>query len=105
MTDRQGIEIDYGPTCRGAWLDRGAMDRLIKRLVQLVTGCPVSAVQTLDPLRGHGSRKRFKDSDFGREYYNNDLPGRYSSADPSGGIISLDPEGAGRPLHPENHLP
>lgn len=31
MTDRQGIEIDYCPRCRGVWLDRGELDRLIER--------------------------------------------------------------------------
>ncbi len=31
MTDRQGIEIDYCPQCRGVWLDRGELDRLIER--------------------------------------------------------------------------
>ncbi len=31
MTDRQGIEIDYCPSCRGIWLDRGELDRLIER--------------------------------------------------------------------------
>jgi Zn-finger nucleic acid-binding protein len=33
MTDRQGIEIDYCPDCRGIWLDRGELDRLIERAV------------------------------------------------------------------------
>ncbi|MBM3678169.1 MAG: hypothetical protein FJW96_09845 [Actinobacteria bacterium] len=31
ITDRQGIEIDYCPTCRGVWLDRGELDKLIER--------------------------------------------------------------------------
>ena len=31
MTDRSGIEIDYCPTCRGVWLDRGELDKLIER--------------------------------------------------------------------------
>ena len=31
MTDRQGVEIDYCPTCRGVWLDRGEIDKLIER--------------------------------------------------------------------------
>lgn len=31
MTDRQGIEIDYCPTCRGVWLDRGELDKIIER--------------------------------------------------------------------------
>lgn len=34
MTDRQGIEIDYCPKCRGIWLDRGELDRLIERADQ-----------------------------------------------------------------------
>lgn len=31
MTTRDGIEIDYCPTCRGVWLDRGELDKLIER--------------------------------------------------------------------------
>lgn len=31
ITDRQGIEIDYCPQCRGVWLDRGELDRIIER--------------------------------------------------------------------------
>lgn len=31
MTDRQGIEVDYCPKCRGIWLDRGELDKLIER--------------------------------------------------------------------------
>jgi len=31
MSDRQGIEIDYCPTCRGVWLDRGELDKLIAK--------------------------------------------------------------------------
>ncbi|MFM1790529.1 MAG: hypothetical protein RLZZ526_856 [Actinomycetota bacterium] len=31
MTDRQGIEIDYCPDCRGVWLDRGELDKLVER--------------------------------------------------------------------------
>jgi Zn-finger nucleic acid-binding protein len=31
MTERQGIEIDYCPECRGVWLDRGELDKLIEK--------------------------------------------------------------------------
>jgi len=31
MTERSGIEIDYCPQCRGVWLDRGELDKLIER--------------------------------------------------------------------------
>ena len=31
MTDRAGVEIDYCPKCRGVWLDRGELDKIIER--------------------------------------------------------------------------
>jgi Zn-finger nucleic acid-binding protein len=31
MSERNGIEIDYCPTCRGVWLDRGELDKIIER--------------------------------------------------------------------------
>ena len=31
MSERGGIEIDYCPTCRGVWLDRGELDKIIER--------------------------------------------------------------------------
>lgn len=33
MSERQGIEIDYCPSCRGVWLDRGELDKIIERSV------------------------------------------------------------------------
>lgn len=41
MTDRTGVEIDFCPTCRGVWLDRGELDKIIER----------SAPQTAAPAR------------------------------------------------------
>ena len=31
ISDRQGIEIDFCPQCRGVWLDRGELDKIIER--------------------------------------------------------------------------
>ncbi|AFD07298.1 TFIIB-type zinc ribbon-containing protein [Solitalea canadensis] len=31
MTDRNGVEIDYCPQCRGIWLDKGELDKIIER--------------------------------------------------------------------------
>ncbi|MEX0810545.1 MAG: zf-TFIIB domain-containing protein [Dongiaceae bacterium] len=31
VTDRQGIEVDYCPRCRGVWLDRGELDKIVER--------------------------------------------------------------------------
>ena len=33
-SERQNIEIDYGPKCRGVWLDRGELDKIIERAVK-----------------------------------------------------------------------
>jgi len=35
MSDRQGIEIDYCPKCRGVWLDRGELDKIVERSAAL----------------------------------------------------------------------
>lgn len=34
MSERQGVEIDYCPQCRGVWLDRGELDKIIERNAQ-----------------------------------------------------------------------
>ena len=38
MSERQGIEIDYCPQCRGVWLDRGELDKIIDRSVETSGG-------------------------------------------------------------------
>lgn len=42
MTERLGIEIDYCPQCRGVWLDRGELDKIIERSLR-ETGQPAAA--------------------------------------------------------------
>lgn len=37
MNERQGVEIDYCPKCRGIWLDRGELDKIIERSEQYIT--------------------------------------------------------------------
>lgn len=47
MTERQGVEIDYCPTCRGVWLDRGELDKIIERSDQISgSGAPAAARHT-----------------------------------------------------------
>ncbi|MBN8907743.1 MAG: zf-TFIIB domain-containing protein [Rhodospirillales bacterium] len=38
MSERQSIEIDYCPKCRGVWLDRGELDKIIERSEQHADG-------------------------------------------------------------------
>ncbi len=57
MSDRQGVEIDYCPQCRGVWLDRGELDKLIER----------SSAMAPAPTRqvAPRSQPRFEDSGYG----------------------------------------
>lgn len=56
MSDRQGVEIDYCPQCRGVWLDRGELDKLIERSTAAAP-VPQPAYQP------QGRRPDFVDSD------------------------------------------
>jgi uncharacterized protein len=58
ITDRQGIEIDYCPTCRGVWLDRGELDKIIDRSAQ----APYPDDRDRDR-----DRDRYRDEPRGRE--------------------------------------
>jgi Zn-finger nucleic acid-binding protein len=56
MTDRQGVEIDYCPTCRGVWLDRGELDKLVER--------SVSAAPARSAGQNNERHPGFVDSDY-----------------------------------------
>ena len=45
MSERQGVEIDYCPDCRGVWLDRGELDKVIERAAQQESPAPQRATQ------------------------------------------------------------
>ena len=45
MSERSGIEIDYCPTCRGVWLDRGELDKIIERNAEMGAPPPQAAPQ------------------------------------------------------------
>ena len=47
MTERLGIEIDYCPECRGVWLDRGELDKIIERSTR--DSAPVAPTPTPTP--------------------------------------------------------
>jgi Zn-finger nucleic acid-binding protein len=52
MTERHGIEIDYCPKCRGVWLDRGELDKIIER----ANPASYEARETREPHRDEPSR-------------------------------------------------
>ena len=53
MADRQGVEIDYCPKCRGVWLDRGELDKIIERSAAAeIPPQPAPAPQAAPPPQG-----------------------------------------------------
>ena len=48
MTERQGVEIDYCPRCRGVWLDRGELDKIIDRSTEEEGWAPARTPQSRD---------------------------------------------------------
>lgn len=56
MTERQGIEIDYCPTCRGVWLDRGELDKIIER-----GSAPAAAMPSREPRPEYRPEPRYDD--------------------------------------------
>ena len=55
MSERGGIEIDYCPTCRGVWLDRGELDKIIERSLTQGPSAPAApaAPQRQAPQQGY----------------------------------------------------
>lgn len=64
MTERQGVEIDYCPECRGVWLDRGELDKLIERSAATVPEPPPREVRR-EYDRGPGHQRE-------HDHYHND---------------------------------
>ncbi|GLS02972.1 hypothetical protein GCM10007860_01150 [Chitiniphilus shinanonensis] len=57
MSERQGVEIDYCPQCRGVWLDRGELDKIIERSARDQAPAPAPAAapaqQPYPPAQPH----------------------------------------------------
>ena len=60
MTERSGVEIDYCPKCRGVWLDRGELDKIIDR----ASPAPSPA----QPDRGYDERRGSHHEGHGKPY-------------------------------------
>ena len=75
MSDRQGIEIDYCPQCRGVWLDRGELDKIIERSGPAVAPAPAPPPQQAPPppqySGGHQPRgnENYGHSGYGKPHY------------------------------------
>lgn len=84
MADRSGVEIDYCPKCRGVWLDRGELDKVIERSAGGAAApapaprpaeAPVTLQRPAEPPRRRDRDDDDDDDDRHRRYPNED--GRY----------------------------
>ncbi|WP_210526295.1 zf-TFIIB domain-containing protein [Rubellimicrobium arenae] len=71
MTERSGVEIDYCPQCRGVWLDRGELDKILERAVPSVT-----LQEPAHDLRQGDDRPQRRD-DFRTERHGHDSDDQY----------------------------
>jgi Zn-finger nucleic acid-binding protein len=67
ISDRQGVEIDFCPQCRGVWLDRGELDKITERAARFVDG------RADDDDRYRDSERR---PDYDRDRYDRDRDDR-----------------------------
>ena len=68
MSERSGVEIDYCPDCRGVWLDRGELDKILDRAESEFTkAAPAAPVAPPAAPRApqYGDRDRYNDRDRG----------------------------------------
>ena len=79
MSERQGIEIDYCPQCRGVWLDRGELDKVIERSVEASAG-----------QRGDYDRRDYSNQDrSSRDYREPHREGHYKKKKREGFLSEL----------------
>ena len=72
MADRSGIEIDYCPVCRGVWLDRGELDKIIERVS--ATTPPTSSPPPAPRPRYDDDRRDGERRDDDRKHSSNSYP-------------------------------
>ncbi len=78
MADRNGVEIDYCPKCRGVWLDRGELDKIIERAATAPAATAREAAPVYQPepgYRAEPSRQALRDEP--RRRHDDDDDDRY----------------------------
>ncbi|MBY9066381.1 zf-TFIIB domain-containing protein [Hyphomonas sp. WL0036] len=64
MAERNGVEIDYCPKCRGVWLDRGELDKIIDRAATVIPApAPHPEAHRPEHYRDEDRSHRYDDDD------------------------------------------
>ena len=69
ISERQNIEIDYCPSCRGVWLDRGELDKIIEFSNQQISQS--SNQQSRDRDERDGKQRGYQDGQYKEDKYRN----------------------------------
>ena len=69
MTERSGIEIDYCPQCRGVWLDRGELDKIIARSEMPAPAQPAGLQQASSEMAAPSTAPATSHPVAGQEYF------------------------------------
>ena len=67
ISSREGVEIDFCPQCRGVWLDRGELDKIVDRAATSLAPSPAPT-----PDRGYDDRRGYDDDRRGYERRDHD---------------------------------
>jgi len=67
IADRQGIEVDYCPDCRGVWLDKGELDKIIERTLSYA-GPPKDRYHEPDESRFHSKSDYKQYKKYNKKY-------------------------------------
>lgn len=76
MADRSGVEIDYCPKCRGVWLDRGELDKIIERAAG-PQAAPRPAAPTYQPEPPRGAQPAYAPPPRARDDDDDEYRGGY----------------------------
>lgn len=63
IADRQGVEIDYCPECRGVWLDQGELDKIIERTIQF-SAAQAPQERYSREEESHYKKRKYEDKDY-----------------------------------------
>ena len=68
MSERSGVEIDYCPECRGVWLDRGELDKILDRVVSETPAAPAAPAAPAPPPSGYDQRGYEQQRGYQQDY-------------------------------------
>jgi Zn-finger nucleic acid-binding protein len=78
MSDRQGVEIDYCPQCRGVWLDRGELDKILDRSREEAPVAAAPASAPAAPVEPRREEPRREEPRYQEPRYDSRSDPRYS---------------------------